>query len=92
MEQLKSEEVVYSREEYLTTVSHHHHPQCVLAEVAHKRKGILAQEAVPQDELVIECKVRRGSGEREGGTERGERGEGEGGEFLSFDLLLSTDC
>ena len=57
MEQLKSEEVVYSHEEYLTSVARPH-PQCVLAEVAHKRKGVLLQVPVPQDELVIECKVR----------------------------------
>ncbi len=57
MERLKSEEVVYSRDEYLTSVAHHH-PQCVVAEVAHKRKGVLLQETLPQDELVMECKVR----------------------------------
>ena len=56
MEQLKSEEVVYSREEYLTTMTHPH-PRCMLAEVAHKRKGVVLQEPVPQDELVMECKV-----------------------------------
>ena len=56
MEQLKSEEVVYTREEYMTSLAHPH-PQCVLAEVAHKRKGVVVQEPVPQDELVMECKV-----------------------------------
>ena len=56
MDQLKSEEVVYNREEYITSVARPH-PQCVLAEVAHKRKGVVVQEPVPQDELVMECKV-----------------------------------
>ena len=57
MDQLKSEEVVYSREEYMTTVTRPH-PQCVLAEVGHKRQGlVVVGETVPQDELVIECKV-----------------------------------
>lgn len=58
IEQLKSEEVVYSREEYVTSVVRPH-PQCMLMEVGQKRKGlVLLDEAVPQDELVIECKVR----------------------------------
>lgn len=56
MEQLKSEEVVYTREEYMTTVSRPHH-QCVLAEVCHRRKGVVLQAPVPQDELVMECKA-----------------------------------
>ena len=48
--------MVYSHEEYMTSVARPH-PQCVLAEVAHKRKGVVLQVPVPQDELVIECKV-----------------------------------
>ncbi len=58
MDQLKSEEVVYSREEYVTMVTRPH-PQCILAEVGHKRQGVVVvRETVPQDELVMECKVR----------------------------------
>ena len=71
MEQLKSEEVVYTQEEYTNSVVRPH-PQCVLAEVTHKRKGVLLQVSVPQDELVIECKVRRERWE----VGRGRRGEG----------------
>ena len=57
MDQLKSEEVVYAREEYVTMVTRPH-PQCVLAEVGHKRQGVVVvRETVPQDELVMECKV-----------------------------------
>ena len=57
MHQLQSEEVVYSREEYVTMVTRPH-PQCVLMEVGHKRQGVVvARETVPQDELVMECKV-----------------------------------
>ena len=57
MDQLKSEEVVYSREEYVTMVTRPH-PQCVLAEVGHRRQGVVVvRETVPQDELVMECKV-----------------------------------
>ena len=58
MEQLKSEAVVFTRDEYITSVARPH-PQCCLAEVGHGRKGLVAQLGIPQDELVIECKVRR---------------------------------
>lgn len=55
-EELKSEAVVYTSEEYRTSVVRQH-PQCYLADVMPRRKGLVVQEAVPQDELVIECKV-----------------------------------
>ena len=58
MSELKSEAIVYTIEEYTTSVVHHH-PQCSLVEVAHHRRGVVVvQEPIPQDELVLECKVR----------------------------------
>ena len=60
MEQLKSEEVVYTQEEYTNSVVRPH-PQCVLAEVTHKRKGVLLQVSVPQ-----------GGGKEWGGVKSGE--------------------
>ena len=58
LEQLKSEAIVYTREEYSTSLARPH-LQCCLADVGHRRKGVVAQEGVPQDELVIEWKVKR---------------------------------
>ncbi len=52
--------MVYTREEYLTSMHHPQHTQCRLVEVAPHRRGLVAQEHIPQDELVMECKVGEG--------------------------------
>ena len=57
LSQLKSEVVVYSREEYCTLESRMPHPQCSLGEVQRKRKGVVADVEIGGDELVIEYKV-----------------------------------
>ena len=58
--QLKSEAVVYSHEEYCTAEARMPHPQCSLSEVARKRKGVVADVGIEEDELVIEYKVCEG--------------------------------
>ena len=59
LSQLKSEAVVYSHDEYLTW-DQRSHPQCAVAEVGRRRKGLVANTNIPEDELVIEYMVSKG--------------------------------
>ena len=59
LSQLKSEAVVYSQDEYLTW-DQRSQPQCSVAEVGRRRKGLIANANIPEDELVIEYMVSEG--------------------------------
>lgn len=54
LSQLKQEAVVYSREEYNSLGPH---PLCTVKEVSMYRKGVIADEHIPEDEMIIEYKV-----------------------------------
>ena len=73
LSQLKSEAVVHSHEEY-STIEGRSHPVCSLSEVQRKRKGVVADIGIGEDELVIEYKVRGGGGKECGKEQRRERG------------------
>ena len=70
LSQLKSEAVVHSHEEY-STIEGRSHPVCSLSEVQRKRKGVVADMGIGEDELVIEYKVRDGGGREERKREDG---------------------
>ena len=59
LSQLKSEAVVYSQDEYLTW-DQRSQPQCEVNEVGRRRKGLVANTNIPEDELVIEYMVSKG--------------------------------
>ena len=59
LSQLKSEAVVYSHDEYLTW-DQRSQPQCSVAEVGRRRKGLTANANIPEDELVLEYMVSKG--------------------------------
>ena len=73
LSQLKSEAVVHSHEEY-STIEGRSHPVCSLSEVQRKRKGVVADIGIGEDELVIEYKVRGGGGKKCGKEQMRERG------------------
>ena len=75
LSQLKSEAVVHSHEEY-STIEGRSHPVCSLSEVQRKRKGVVADIGIGEDELVIEYKVRGGGGKEEDGMRGGDVGGG----------------
>ena len=59
LSQLKSEAVVYSQDEYLTW-DQRSQPQCEVTEVGRRRRGLIANANIPEDELVIEYMVSKG--------------------------------